>query len=58
MHIIALVDGSFKREFSQMLGTNKLSASVTHNLSGFIMLAFRRHDEAGRVVTGDKEDAI
>ena len=41
-----------------LLRTHRLSASVTHNLSGFIMSDFGRHDEAGRVVTGDKEDAI
>ena len=30
--------------------SNKLSASVTHDLSGFIMLDFWRHDEADNLL--------
>ena len=41
-----------------VLGIHKLSASVTHNVSGFIMTSFRRHDEADSVVTGDKANAL
>ena len=35
-----------------LLRTHRLSASVAHNLSGFIMLAFWRHDE-GRSKPGE-----
>ena len=35
--------------YASMLGIDKLSASVTHNVSGFIMTSFRRHDEADSV---------
>lgn len=45
-------------DVNTLLGTYKLSASVTHHLSGFIMFGIWRHDETNSMGTGDETDAI
>ena len=46
------------REFSALLGTHRLSAVKTHNLSGLCQLLRRVVYEADRSVTGDTTDEI
>ncbi len=47
--------------YTAVLGTNRLSALVTNDLSGFAVVLFGRKvavDETDPVVTGDTTDAI
>jgi hypothetical protein len=42
----------------KLLGTNKLSGFVAHNVSGLSRSPRRRPNESDAMVTGDSDDAI